>query len=462
MLTKVLRIDNVVQETSLNRGVVVFCGRQLLIDSGFRDGQCKQSHQNKNGWKEVQFRYSGKSFSFSMFFEFFLASLLAYGACTVCNVKDSGAVGDGIALDDAAFSKCFSECSSIGDTIYVPSGTYLLSPFNMTSNTALYLDHGSTLLATSDFDIWYATNVVAPLPSYEGGERMGPFIGGNYIENVTIYGHGAIDGQGSVWWNADSLPYGRGRLIEPMYCSNFSIIGVTVQNPPFWGVHPYACDNVLIENVTFYAPHDSPNTDGIDPDSCSNVVIRNLTASCGDDAIAIKSGRDALGRAFGRPSRDILIEGGHMGRSRGVNIGSEMSGDVYNVLVRDVVFNNAEFAARIKTARGRGGRVHNITYENLVFENNQIGVSINMNYGSNPASPPLDVATPHVDHIVYRNISGSALGAGVFQGLLESGVKKIILDNINITSITLDDKVGFVCFHADTESIGDVMIPKNC
>lgn len=119
-----------------------------------------------------------------------------------------------------------------------------------------------------------------------------------------------IDGQGSGWWHMDGLTHGRPRLIEPMYCKNFSMVGVTVQNPPFWAMHPYVCDNVLFENITFSAPPNSPNTDGIDPDSCSNVVIRNFNViHCGDDAVAIKSGKDAAGRAFNKPSYNILIEG---------------------------------------------------------------------------------------------------------------------------------------------------------
>jgi polygalacturonase len=40
------------------------------------------------------------------------------------------------------------------------------------------------------------------------------------------------------------------------------------------------------------------------------VVIRNFNViHCGDDAVAIKSGKDSAGRAFGMPSFNILIEG---------------------------------------------------------------------------------------------------------------------------------------------------------
>ena len=130
------------------------------------------------------------------------------------------------------------------------------------------------------------------------------------ITNSSIRGSGTIDGQGSAWWDNPDLQYGRPRLIEPMYCQNFTMSGVTVLNPPFWAMHPYACDTLLFENINFSAPPTSPNTDGIDPDSCSNVIIRNYhTLHCGDDAIAIKSGKNAPGRDFAMPSYNILIEG---------------------------------------------------------------------------------------------------------------------------------------------------------
>ena len=42
-------------------------------------------------------------------------------------------------------------------------------------------------------------------------------------------------------------------------------------------------------------------------DSCEDVLIENCYISVGDDAIAIKSGWDQYGIAYGRPSSNILI-----------------------------------------------------------------------------------------------------------------------------------------------------------
>ncbi len=51
----------------------------------------------------------------------------------------------------------------------------------------------------------------------------------------------------------------------------------------------------------------------------------------------------------------IFYTGGTIGPSSGIDIGSEMSGDVYNIMVRNMHFKEVMFASRIKSGRGRGG-----------------------------------------------------------------------------------------------------------
>ena len=171
---------------------------------------------------------------------------------------------------------------------------------------------GATLIATDDFSRW---PIVAPLPSYPDlWLRYGAFIDGVNVSNIRIDGDGTglIDGLGQLWWDArdsNSLLFERPRLIEPMFCSNLYIGNIKVINPPFWAIRPYACSKIIIENVDYRAPVTSPNTDGIDLDSCSHVRVSNFSAMCGDDAIAIKSGEDAPGRDFAKPTHDVLIEG---------------------------------------------------------------------------------------------------------------------------------------------------------
>ena len=80
---------------------------------------------------------------------------------------------------------------------------------------------------------------------------------------------------------------------------------VLLTNPPFWTLHPTFCNHVHIHDVRIETQ--GPNTDGIDPDSCQNVLIERCHISTGDDCIAIKSGKDADGRAVGIPTANVLV-----------------------------------------------------------------------------------------------------------------------------------------------------------
>ncbi len=52
---------------------------------------------------------------------------------TIINVRDKGAVGDGIHDDTAAFQAAINALPSTGGTVYVPAGTYLIDPVKKVS-----------------------------------------------------------------------------------------------------------------------------------------------------------------------------------------------------------------------------------------------------------------------------------------------------------------------------------------
>ena len=90
---------------------------------------------------------------------------------------------------------------------------------------------------------------------------------------------------------------------------------------------PVYCDNVIVRSITIDSHY--PNNDGCDPESTSNVLIEKCIFRTGDDAIAIKAGRDADGREIGRPSKNIVIRNClFQSECNGLCIGSEMSGGV--------------------------------------------------------------------------------------------------------------------------------------
>jgi polygalacturonase len=301
-------------------------------------------------------------------------------------------------------------CSGLGGGhVIVPAGTYPLNgPLNLRSNVNLHLDEGATLRFSGRPDDFLPVR----LTRWEGTELYGrsPMIYAYQAVNVAITGRGTIDAQAGLefgdWGPKEAADvdrlramggdemtpvrervFGEGTGLRPSCiqfwgCSRVLVEEVTVRNSPFWTIHPVYCDNVVVRGVTIDSHF--PNNDGCDPESTTNVLIENCTFRTGDDAIAIKAGRDADGRRVGRPSGNIVIRNCKFySECNGLCIGSEMSGGVEGVYMHDIEIGTVKNAIYFKSNRDRGGyirhvRVRDITVERtygaiLRFETNYFG-----------------------------------------------------------------------------------------
>lgn len=360
------------------------------------------------------------------------------------SITDFGGVGDGKTVNTKAFRAAIYRIEHLrrrgGTLLYIPPGVYLTDRFNLTSHMTLYLASGAVIKATQDTSIWPLAD---PLPSYgrgrerEGGRYMS-FILGDGVHDVIITGeNGTIDGQGDVWWNLwrqRTLQYTRPHLLEFMHSKHIIISNVILKNSPFWNIHPIYCSNVVVRYVTILAPADSPNTDGVDPDSSSNVCIEDLYVSNGDDMIAIKSGWDEYGLAFGHPSSDITIRR-ITGSSpfAGIAIGSEMSGGVENVLVEHLNLFNMGVGIHIKTNVGRGGYIRNVTISSVYIEKARKGVKLAGDVGDHPDDKYNPNALPVVQDITMKSIWGEKiLQPGLVKGIKNAPFTNICLCDINL------------------------------
>ena len=364
----------------------------------------------------------------------------------VSSPLDFGATGDGITLDTLAFQTAIDSCAGHGGgTVYVPAGRYLIGTLFFRSNLTLHLDAGATLIGSQNLTDYPVTS-----NRWEGMEQMtyAPLMAGYDLENITITGRGAIDGQGSFWWQAfreKALAFPRPRLIGFADCMNVLIEGVTLKNSPAWTVNPVRCQNVNINGLTIINPPDSPNTDGINPDSCRLVRISDCYVSVGDDCITIKSGTQHENPGRRSACRDITIVNCTLERGHGgVVIGSEMSGDVRNLVISNCVFINTDRGIRLKSRRGRGGVVENVRATNIIMDGVLVPFTINMYYNCNGAKGdkfvadkqphPLNAGTPVFRNIHYSQISatGVQIAAGFFYGLPEMPLENISLNDISI------------------------------
>ena len=234
-------------------------------------------------------------------------------------------------------------------------------------------------------------------------------------------------------------------LLEFTRCQRVLLQDATFSNSAAWNVHPLQCDDVTIEGVTIRNPWYAQNGDGLDLEACNRAIIRNSIFDVGDDAICIKSGKDAEGRSWKKPCENVIIEGctvlhGH----GGFVIGSEMSSGARNIYVNNCVFNGTDTGLRMKSTRGRGGVVENIYMNNirmlniagdaftfdLYYANKPVAGKQDKDSKATDAVPPVTEETPCFKNLFVSNVvCQGAARAIYFNGLPEMPLDNLVMKN---------------------------------
>ena len=419
------------------------------------------------------------------------------------SLKDFGAVGTGDVLCTEAFGKAIDKLSKMGGGhLVVPRGIWLTGPIVLRSNIDLHLEAGAVIQFAADEKLYPLVQT-----SFEGLDtrRCQSPLSANGATNISITGQGVIDGNGQYWrpvkrqkvtdsqWKevlsrpggretkkgywVPSEGYEKGesganmnvptanteeewqaikRFLRPVMvslvnCKNVLLEGVIFQNSPAWNLHPLMCENIIIDNVLARNPFFAQNGDALDLESCTNALIVNSKFDAGDDGICIKSGKDADGRKRGIPCSNVIVDGctvfaGH----GGFVVGSEMSGGVKNIYVKDCQFLGTDVGLRFKSTRGRGGIVENIYVDGISMTDiKTYAMTFNMYYGGisvaevlaaggqqeEPKPMPVNEETPIFRNIDIRNVICHNAGFAMeFNGLPEMPIDRITLTNIDITA----------------------------
>ena len=382
-----------------------------------------------------------------------------------------------------AINNAIAKCSKAGGgRVVVPAGTWNTGAITLQSNVNLVIEKGATLLFAFDTDLYPLVRT-----RWEGLDcwNYQPCIYAYQAKNIAITGEGTIDGNATsdTWWamsgkkgykenpnipenqnrgsraallkyaedgvDMDQRRFGKGYGLRPQLvnlnqCENLLIEGVTMLRSPFWVIHPLLSKNITVRNVKVW--NEGPNGDGCDPESCENVLIEGCTFHTGDDCIAIKSGRNADGRAgatgrfAGIPSKNLIIrncvmEDGH----GGVVIGSEISGGCQNVFAENCKMDspNLERVLRIKTNSCRGGVIENIHFRNVTVGQCQEAVlKINTDY------EPKEVCCrgfyPQVRHVYMDNVTCQKAKYGVMIVGYEADSLAYTVNNIYVSNSKFD------------------------
>nr|POE63842.1 putative polygalacturonase [Quercus suber] len=278
--------------------------------------------------------------------------------------------------------------------------------------------------------------------------------------------NGTIDGQGALWWEKfhnKKLKYTRPYLIEIMYSDKVQISNLTLLNSPSWNVHPVYSSDVLVQGITILAPVTSPNTDGINPDSCTNTRIEDCYIVSGDDCVAVKSGWDEYGIAYGMPTKQLVIRRLTCisPTSAVIALGSEMSGGIQDVRAEDIVAINSESGVRIKTAVGRGGFVKDIYVRRMTMNTMKWAFWMTGNYGSHADNNYDPNALPVIQNVNYRDvIAENVTMAARLEGISGDPFTGICISNVTIKLAKKAKKVLWNC--TDVAGISSVVVPRPC
>lgn len=373
------------------------------------------------------------------------------------NVKHYGVKGNGEVETAALQQVIHTAARQGGGIVVIPAGKYISGALFFPRGIDLRIEKDAELISTANPDDF----PVIPT-RFEGVERFWrcAFLNFDSSEHVNVCGEGTIEGNGLKW---NKIPFGvagRPRLICFTDCSNGKISGLKLSNQASWCLHILYSNGFSVKGLNIEALEYIPSSDGIDVDSSSDVHIDSTRIYVHDDCISIKSGRDVDGRRVGRPSENILIENCNFAFGHGgVAMGSEISGDIRNVLIRSCLIDGGNWnPLRFKSQPGRGGIIENITFEDITINKARNIFDINMEWRMVPPLSPAHYPLTRLRNIRFWNVRGEAESIGNIFGFKEApfGSDSFFFENCRMKAqkgleISNADEVNFTGLEMEVE-----------
>lgn len=375
------------------------------------------------------------------------------------NVRDYGAKGDGKTLDSPAIDKAIEACvKQGGGKVVLPAGTYLSGSIHMKSNVELHLQSGCVILAAPQSMGAYDKSETFGFPEYQDGGHTyfhNSLIWAEGQENISITGHGMIDGLGLTKKDTEKGGKVQGgsigagdKAIAFKQCKNILIRDITIYRGGHFAIIVTGCERGTIDNVTI-----DTNRDGIDIDCCKYITLTNCKVNTpNDDAIVLKSSY-ALKRAV--PCEHILVtncivtgyklgtflDGTYVPEKVNWVCGRIKLGTESNGGYRDITISNCTcmYSSGLAFEEVDQGLMDNIVVTNIALKHVH-HYPIYITTGCRNRGPKEVTEPSRGQNIMISNVQ--ALDCDSLAGIIITGMENAPLKNISLSNIFVEYRGG--------------------
>jgi polygalacturonase len=395
-----------------------------------------------------------------------------FADCQKFLITDFGAVPGDKEKTSLAIKKAINKANEVGGAIVIiPEGEWITGKIHLKSNVNIHLNKGAVLIFSENPEDY----LPAVHTTWEGMEcyNYSPLIYAYQCKDIAITGQGEIRAKMDIWSKWFARPPAHMNSLKHLYnlaasnspveernmvndtsnlrpqfiqfnrCENILLEGITIMNSPFWTIHPYLCNNVLIKDLNVFAH--GHNNDGVDPEMCQNILIENCIFDQGDDAIAVKSGRNQDAWRLNTPTKNLVIKNCYVKNGHQLlAVGSELSGGIENIYMDSCqVADGAKLnhLVYIKTNERRGGFVKNIHVSHIKagkIDQGILGIETDVLYQWRDLVPTYERRLTPIKDIYLDNIE--VTNAKYISKI--SGQEELPVENVLLKNVTADTLQG--------------------
>ncbi len=373
-------------------------------------------------------------------FKFYLVLFLSILSATMFgiteyNIKNNGAVGDGVVLDTESIQRTIDKAYEHGGGIVVvPSGIYKVGTLFLKDYVNLHLQIGATLLGSSDIKDYSEI-------SYKMESRTNVLytkyavIFAEGAKNIAVTGLGIINGNGADNFQITRPQNQRPFLMRLVNCEDVTIRDIQLLESANWTFHLLGCRDVVVDGIQIINTTKGGNRDGLDIDACKNVMVSNCRISSMDDAIVLKATNNITCENISITNCVLSSD------ASAIKTGTESNGGFKNITVSNCIIKDVPIHAGIEFMTVDGGDLENVTFSNIVMDNVATPIYVYLGNRVRPFKKGQYVTkVSEVSDIYFDNITvtNAKLPSGVV-GLNNKLVHNISFNNISVRySETLD------------------------